>query len=235
MKKLSDSAAEWIENLFNLFYGGRSLFGHNGYVKNERHETALVDMTSAETRAKVARIDEECRQKLSGVEAELQRLAIEVEGTEAALHRTESHIDELRDEISRVALADPHRAKELADNREMEQHRLAALARLVDETKDLIGTTRASSRTVVDAAIEAERAAWDAEITAHVDAIEALAAEMFNRSEAIRAAGSAKYDCYNRFKAMLPKPPRVTEYVQPPMQDVGPGRTEAMVMERLSS
>ena len=88
---------------------------------------------------------------------------------------------------------------------------------------------------MVDAAIEAERAAWDAEITAHVDAIEALSAEMFNRHEAIRAASESRYACYNKFKSMLPKPPRVSEYVQPPMQDVGPGRAEAMVMERLGS
>lgn len=233
-KTITDTASDWIENLFNSFFGGRSLFCENGYKKNERREAALVDLVSAETRAEVARIDEECRQKLSGIESDLQRLAIEAEGTEAALHRTETHIDELRDEISRVALTDPRRAKELSDNREMEQHRLAALVRIVGETKDLIGAARARICTVVDAAIEAERSAWDAEITAHVDAIEALAAEMFNRSEAIRTAGSLRYACYSKFKSMLPKPPRVSEYVQPPMQDVGPGRAEAMVMERLS-
>ena len=88
---------------------------------------------------------------------------------------------------------------------------------------------------MVDAAIEAERAAWDAEITAHVDAIEALVAEMFNRREATRNASSLRYACYNKFKSMLPKPPRDTKYVQPPMQDIGPGRAEAKVMERLGS
>ena len=235
MKKLTDPAASSIENLFNSFFGGRSLFCENGYRKNERREAALVDLVRAETRTLVARIDEECRQKLSGIESDLQRLAIEAEGTEAALHRTETHIDELRDEISRVALTDPRRAKELSDNREMEQHRLAALVRIVGETKDLIGAARTRSCTVVDAAIEAERAAWDAEITAHVDAIEALVAEMFNRREATRNASSLRYACYNKFKSMLPKPPRDTKYVQPPMQDIGPGRAEAKVMERLGS
>ena len=235
MKKLTDTASDWIENLFGLFYGGRSLFCDNGYKKNESRESALIDMTSAETRAEVARIDEDCRRALAGIESELQRLAIKAEGTEAALHRTETHIGELRDEISRVALTDPRRAKELSDNREMEQHRLAALVRIVGETKDLIGAARTRSCTVVDAAIEAERAAWDAEITAHVDAIEALVAEMFNRREATRNASSLRYACYNKFKSMLPKPPRDTKYVQPPMQDIGPGRAEAKVMERLGS
>ena len=44
MKKLTDTASAWIENLFGLFYGGRSLFCENGYKKNERREAALVDL-----------------------------------------------------------------------------------------------------------------------------------------------------------------------------------------------
>ena len=120
-------------------------------------------------------------------------------------------IGELRDEISRVALKSPVKAKELASSREMEEHRQAALVRLVGETQDLLGAAQAKRIMVVDAAIEAERALWDREISAHVDAIERLAAEMYNRREAILKAGTARYDCYNRLKGLLPRAPQEPE------------------------
>lgn len=236
MKKLSDSAAEWIENLFNLFYGGRSLFCDNGYKKNESRESALVDMTSAETRTEVARIDEDCRGALAGIESELQRLANEQVETDAALKATQERISDLRQQISAVALDDPRRAKELADVRETEGLRLEALTRLTGEIKDKIADAQGRRREVVDQAIAAEREVWDDETRAQLDAIRDLVAKLFNRREAIRTAGAERYACYNRFKSMLPRPPREPEYKQPPLPvdaaGFGVGTAEAIATQR---
>ena len=211
MKNLTDEATHAIGAIFRTFFGDRDLVTFKGAEPNERHIGALADLTRPESVSAAARIEADCRKALAGIDADLSKLTTELEGTQAALRRTEASISNLRDEIAKVALDDPRRAKELAGNRELEEHRHAALVRLVGETKDLIGATQARRHAVVDAAIEAERAAWDAEITAHVDAIENLAAELYNRREAILKARSARYGCYNRLKALLPRAPQEPE------------------------
>ncbi len=211
MKNLTDSAREVIATVFKQFFGDYHNITPAGAVPNERHIGALTDLTRPESVSAAARIEADCRKTLAGIDTELSKLTLELEGTQAALRRTEINISNLRDEIARVALDNPRRAKELADNREAEQHRLSALVRLIAETQDLIGATQARRHTVVDAAIEAERALWDREISDHVDAIERLAAEMYNRREAILKARSARYDCYNRLKGLLPRAPQEPE------------------------
>ena len=211
MKTLTDNAAESIGVVFRTFFGDRDLVTFKGAEPNERHIGALADLTRPESVSAAARIEADCRKALAGIDTELSKLTTELEGTQAALRRTEASISKLRDEIAKVALDDPRRAQELADNREAEQHRLSALVRLIAETQDLIGATQARRHTVVDAAIEAERALWDREISDHVDSIERLAAELFNRREAILRARSARYDCYNRLKALLPRAPQEPE------------------------
>ena len=215
MKTLTDNAAESIGVVFRTFFGDRDLVTFKGAEPNERHIGALADLTRPESVSAAARIESDCRKALAGIDTELSKLTTELEGTQAALRRTETNISNLRDEIAKVALDDPRRAKELSDNRELEQHRQAALVRLVGETHDLINAAQEKRHTVVDAAIEAERALWDQEISAHVDAIETLAAAMFNRREAILKARSTRYDCYNRLKALLPVSPQEPE---PPLK-----------------
>ena len=211
MKTLTDNAAESIGVVFRTFFGDRDLVTFKGAEPNERHIGALVDLTRPESVSAAARIEADCRKALAEIDVELAKLTTELEGTQAALRRTESHIGELRDEISRVALKSPVKAKELASSREMEEHRQAALVRLVGETQDLLGAAQAKRHAVVDAAIEAERALWDAEISQHVDAIERLAAELYNRREAILRARTARYVCYNRLKGLLPRTPQEPE------------------------
>ena len=211
MKNLTDRAAESIGQLFSTFFGDYHIVTFKGAEPNERHIGALADLTRPESVSAAARIEADCRKALAGIDTELSKLTTELEGTQAALRRTEASISKLRDEIAKVALDDPRRAQELAGNRELEEHRHAALVRLVGETQDLLGAAQAKRIMVVDAAIEAERALWDREISAHVDAIERLAAEMYNRREAILKAGTARYDCYNRLKGLLPRAPQEPE------------------------
>ena len=211
MKTLTDRAAESIGQLFSTFFGDYHSVTFKGASPNERHINALKDLTRSESVSAAARIESDCRKSLAWIDAELAKLTTELEGTQAALRRTETNISNLRDEITKVALDNPRRAKELADNREAEQHRQAALVRLVAETQDLIGAAQAKRHAVVDAAIEAERGLWDQEISAHVDVIERLAGEIYNRREAILKARTARYDCYNRLKGLLPRTPQEPE------------------------
>lgn len=211
MKTLTDRAAESIGQLFSTFFGDYHSVTFKGASPNERHINALKDLTRSESVSAAARIESDCRKSLAWIDAELAKLTTELEGTQAALRRTETNISNLRDEIARVALADPRRAKELADNRELEEHRQAALVRLVGETQDLIVAAESRRHAVVDSSIEKERALWDQEIHTHVDVIERLAAEMYNRREAILKARTARYDCYTKLKALLPRAPQEPE------------------------
>ena len=211
MKNLTDEATHAIGAIFRTFFGDYHRVTFKGAEPNERHIGALADLTRPESVSAAARIEADCRKALAGIDTELSKLTTELEGTQAALRRTEASISKLRDEIAKVALDDPRRAQELADNREAEQHRLSALVRLIAETQDLLGAAQAKRIMVVDAAIEAERALWDREISDHVDSIENLAAELYNRREAILRARSARYDCYNRLKALLPRAPQEPE------------------------
>ena len=215
MKTLTDRAAESIGQLFSTFFGDYHSVTFKGASPNERHINALKDLTRSESVSAAARIEADCRKALTGIDAELAKLTTELEGTQAALRRTETNISNLRDEITKVALDNPRRAVELSDARELEQHRQSALVRLVGETQDLIVAAEARRHTVVDSSIEKERTLWDAEISQHVDSIELLAAEMYNRREAIRVARTARYDCYNKLKALLPRAPQEPE---PPLK-----------------
>ena len=219
MKTLTDNQLFDIKDLFASLYGDVHLWGVGGAVPNERRAAVLADLTSPDATTGAAKIDGGCRKALAALDAEEAQAQVAAEKAKADLRSAQAAIADFRERINQVVLADPRKAKELADNRDAAELRQEALVRLVAEAAARVEAIQARRTPVVEAAIEAERALWESESTRHVEAIEKLAAELFNRSEAIRAAGQNRYEASLHLSPLLapataaPEPalPLVTE------------------------
>ena len=90
MKNLTDNASHAIGAIFRTFFGDYHSVTIKGAEPNERHIGALADLTRPESVSAAARIEADCRKALAGIDTELSKLTTELEGTQAALRRTEA-------------------------------------------------------------------------------------------------------------------------------------------------